>query len=222
MTTDDPTPLVWTPLIKDEDPGLEISGCRLVQWDDTGRAPTRPISSNSHRRRRATPNRPRWISGCQRSTRSPHIQRILPPMAAAITTVAATTVAVAITRPTRARRAHQTRANTARILYFSRTGTVAARRCLLSCGRCCLLGMAVFGVVEIVELFHRPHLVRPTRTWARGPALSGLALGLNPQLLKDTYLRNRPQRASSSRPRSAAKARAQPELRSAQQAQGDP
>jgi type II secretory pathway component PulK len=48
-----------------------------------------------------------------------------------------------------------------------------------------LLGMAVFGVVEIVELSidHASHEQRALE--ARGLALSGLALGLHPQLMKD-------------------------------------
>src|SRR5258708_17663252 len=48
-----------------------------------------------------------------------------------------------------------------------------------------LLGMAVFGVVEMVELSveHTSHEERALD--ARALALSGLALGLNPQLLKD-------------------------------------
>jgi type II secretory pathway component PulK len=51
-----------------------------------------------------------------------------------------------------------------------------------------LLGMAVFGVVEMVELSveHTSH--DETALEARGLALSGLALGLNPQLLKDDPL----------------------------------
>jgi type II secretory pathway component PulK len=48
-----------------------------------------------------------------------------------------------------------------------------------------LLGMAVFGVVEIVELSveHTSH--EELALDARGLALSGVALGLNPQLLRD-------------------------------------
>ena len=48
-----------------------------------------------------------------------------------------------------------------------------------------LLGMAVFGVVELVGLSidHTAHAERALD--ARGLALSGLALGLNPQLMKD-------------------------------------
>jgi general secretion pathway protein K len=51
-----------------------------------------------------------------------------------------------------------------------------------------LLGMAVFGVVEMVELSieHTSH--EELALEARGLALSGLALGLNPQLLKDDPL----------------------------------
>ena len=51
-----------------------------------------------------------------------------------------------------------------------------------------LLGMAVFGVVEMVELSveHTSHEERAMD--ARALALSGLALGLNPQLLKDDPL----------------------------------
>jgi general secretion pathway protein K len=51
-----------------------------------------------------------------------------------------------------------------------------------------LLGMAVFGVVEMVELSveHTSH--DEMALDARGLALSGLALGLNPQLLKDDPL----------------------------------
>ena len=51
-----------------------------------------------------------------------------------------------------------------------------------------LLGMAVFGVVEIVELSveHTSH--EELTLDARGLALSGLALGLNPQLQKDDPL----------------------------------
>jgi general secretion pathway protein K len=51
-----------------------------------------------------------------------------------------------------------------------------------------LLGMAVFGVVEMVELSveHTTHAEQALE--ARGLALSGLALGLNPQLLKDDPL----------------------------------
>ena len=51
-----------------------------------------------------------------------------------------------------------------------------------------LLGMAVFGVVEMVELSveHTSH--EELALEARGLALSGLALGLNPQLQKDDPL----------------------------------
>ena len=51
-----------------------------------------------------------------------------------------------------------------------------------------LLGMAVFGVVELVELSveHTSH--EELALDARGLALSGLALGTNPQLLKDDPL----------------------------------
>ena len=51
-----------------------------------------------------------------------------------------------------------------------------------------LLGMAVFGVVEMVELSveHTSH--EQLVLEARGLALSGVALGLNPQLLKDDPL----------------------------------
>jgi type II secretory pathway component PulK len=48
-----------------------------------------------------------------------------------------------------------------------------------------LLGMAVFGVVEIVELSIDHTSYDQRALTARGLALSGLALGLNPQLLKD-------------------------------------
>src|ERR1019366_9521291 len=51
-----------------------------------------------------------------------------------------------------------------------------------------LLGMAVFGVVDMVELSveHTSH--EELALDARGLALSGVALGLNPQLLKDDPL----------------------------------
>jgi general secretion pathway protein K len=51
-----------------------------------------------------------------------------------------------------------------------------------------LLGMAVFGVVDMVELSveHTTHSEQALD--ARGLALSGLALGLNPQLLRDDPL----------------------------------
>jgi general secretion pathway protein K len=51
-----------------------------------------------------------------------------------------------------------------------------------------LLGMAVFGIVELVELSveHTSH--EELALDARGLALSGVALGLNPQLLKDDPL----------------------------------
>jgi type II secretory pathway component PulK len=51
-----------------------------------------------------------------------------------------------------------------------------------------LLGMAVFGVVEMVELSveHTTHSEQALT--ARGLALSGLNLGLNPQLLRDDPL----------------------------------
>jgi len=51
-----------------------------------------------------------------------------------------------------------------------------------------LLGMAVFGVVDMVELSveHTTHSEQALE--ARGLALSGLALGLNPQLLRDDPL----------------------------------
>ena len=51
-----------------------------------------------------------------------------------------------------------------------------------------LLGMAVFGIVEMVELSveHTSH--EELALDARGLALSGVALGLNPQLLKDDPL----------------------------------
>jgi general secretion pathway protein K len=51
-----------------------------------------------------------------------------------------------------------------------------------------LLGMAVFGVVEMVELSieHTSH--EELALDARGLALSGVALGLNPQLLRDDPL----------------------------------
>jgi type II secretory pathway component PulK len=48
-----------------------------------------------------------------------------------------------------------------------------------------LLGMAVFGVVEIVELSIDHTSYDQRALDARGLALSGLALGLNPQLVKD-------------------------------------
>jgi len=48
-----------------------------------------------------------------------------------------------------------------------------------------LLGMAVFGVVEIVGLSLDHASAEQQALQARGLALSGLALGLNPQLLKD-------------------------------------
>ena len=67
---------------------------------------------------------------------------------------------------------------------FSRRGSalILVLWCLL------LLGMAVFGVVEMVELSveHTSHEERALE--ARGLALSGVALGLNPQLLKDDPL----------------------------------
>ena len=51
-----------------------------------------------------------------------------------------------------------------------------------------LLGMVVFGVVDIVELSveHTTHSQHALQ--ARGLALSGLALGLNPQVLRDDPL----------------------------------
>jgi type II secretory pathway component PulK len=51
-----------------------------------------------------------------------------------------------------------------------------------------VLGMAVFGVVEVVELSveHTNHDQQALQ--ARGLALSGLALGLNPQLMRDDPL----------------------------------
>jgi general secretion pathway protein K len=48
-----------------------------------------------------------------------------------------------------------------------------------------LLGMAVFGVVEMIELSIEHAAYDQQALEARGLALSGLALGLNPQLLKD-------------------------------------
>jgi type II secretory pathway component PulK len=51
-----------------------------------------------------------------------------------------------------------------------------------------LLGMAVFGVVEMVELSVEHTSYEERALEARGLALSGLALGLNPQLLKDDPL----------------------------------
>src|ERR1700692_2156990 len=67
---------------------------------------------------------------------------------------------------------------------FSRRGSalILVLWCLL------LLGMAVFGVVEMVELSveHTSHEEQALE--ARGLALSGLALGLSPQLLKDDPL----------------------------------
>jgi len=48
-----------------------------------------------------------------------------------------------------------------------------------------ILGMAVFGVVEIVELSIDHASYDQRALDARGLALSGLALGLHPQLLKD-------------------------------------
>ncbi len=68
--------------------------------------------------------------------------------------------------------------------FFSRQGSalILVLWCLL------LLTMAVFGVVEMVELSveHTSH--QELALEARGLALSGLALGLNPQLLKDDPL----------------------------------
>jgi len=67
---------------------------------------------------------------------------------------------------------------------FSRRGSalILVLWCLI------LLGMAVFGVVELVELSveHTSH--EEMALDARGLALTGLALGLNPQLLKDDPL----------------------------------
>ena len=67
---------------------------------------------------------------------------------------------------------------------FSRRGSalILVFWCLL------LLGMAVFGVVEMVELSveHTSH--EELALEARGLALSGVVLGLNPQLLKDDPL----------------------------------
>jgi len=67
---------------------------------------------------------------------------------------------------------------------FSRSGSalILVLWCLL------LLGMAVFGVVELVELSveHTSH--EELALEARGLALSGVALGLNPQLQKDDPL----------------------------------
>jgi general secretion pathway protein K len=51
-----------------------------------------------------------------------------------------------------------------------------------------LLGMAVFGVVEMVELSVEHTTHEELGLEARGLALSGVALGLNPQLLKDDPL----------------------------------
>jgi len=51
-----------------------------------------------------------------------------------------------------------------------------------------LLGMAVFGVVEMVSLSVEHTAHEELALEARGLALSGLALGLNPQLLKDDPL----------------------------------
>jgi type II secretory pathway component PulK len=51
-----------------------------------------------------------------------------------------------------------------------------------------LLGMAVFGVVEMVELSVEETSHEQLALEARGLALSGVALGLNPQLLKDDPL----------------------------------
>jgi hypothetical protein len=51
-----------------------------------------------------------------------------------------------------------------------------------------LLGMAVFGVVELVELSVQHTSHEESALDARGMALSGVALGLNPQLLKDDPL----------------------------------
>src|SRR5277367_3990064 len=53
-----------------------------------------------------------------------------------------------------------------------------------------LLGMAVFGVVDMVELSvdHTAHVALGVE--ARALAQSGLSLGLNPQLLKDDPLLN--------------------------------
>jgi general secretion pathway protein K len=51
-----------------------------------------------------------------------------------------------------------------------------------------LLGMAVFGVVEMVELSVEQTTHEELALEARGLALSGVALGLNPQLQKDDPL----------------------------------
>jgi general secretion pathway protein K len=51
-----------------------------------------------------------------------------------------------------------------------------------------LLGLAVFGVVEMVELSVEHTSFEERALDARGLALSGVALGLNPQLLKDDPL----------------------------------
>ena len=51
-----------------------------------------------------------------------------------------------------------------------------------------VLGMAVFGVVEMIELSVEHAAFDAQALDARGLALSGLALGLNPQLLKDDPL----------------------------------
>lgn len=73
-------------------------------------------------------------------------------------------------------------------LFFRRgSALILVFWCLL------LLGMAVFGVVEMVELSveHTSH--EELALDARGLALSGVALGLNPQLLKnDPLLFQRP------------------------------
>jgi general secretion pathway protein K len=53
-----------------------------------------------------------------------------------------------------------------------------------------LLGMAVFGVVEIIELSIEHTAHDELAVDARGLALSGLALGLSPQLLKDDPILN--------------------------------
>src|SRR5471032_1949748 len=71
----------------------------------------------------------------------------------------------------------------AHCLFFRRgSALILVLWCLL------LLGMAVFGVVELVELSveHTSHAEQALE--ARGLALSGVALGLNPQLLKDDPL----------------------------------
>jgi general secretion pathway protein K len=72
-----------------------------------------------------------------------------------------------------------------------RAGAPAGRRgsaLLLVLWALLLLGMAVFGVVEMVELSVQKTSHDERALDARGLALSGVALGSNPQLLKDDPL----------------------------------